>query len=428
MATGIRRMRHDLTMPRIRAIHGVGLALVVACAAMATALTRTQSLDGLFDTDALYRMDLLVEGEGWDTLKSMFREDDYYVADLRWNGVEVRRVGIRSRGLGSRNGRKPGLRVDMNRYTPGQTFLGLDAIVLDNLTQDGSGIRERIAMRFYERMGLPAPREAHVRLYVNNRYAGLYAVVESIDNAFLTRTFGEDAGYLFEYEWTDVWPLTYRGPDPEAYTTLLDPVTHEDDPAGELYAPVAAMLRAINESPDAEFESSVGRYLDLPLFMRHVAAQNFLAQWDGVAGYAGVNNFYLYRFEDSDRSQFILWDEDNAFRAPDFSIVEGHDQNVLLRRAMAVPRLRQIYFDALLEAAGLASEPVTSRGARWLEHEIREQHRLIDESMREDTFRPFTSGDFDAGVQQMLDFARFRPAFVREQVARLVSPGGGAPR
>ena len=413
-------------VPRLRAIHLVGLILALACGAMVSTLTLTQTLDGLFDSDALYRMDLELSGGDWDTLKENYREDDYYQADLRWNGVEVRRVGIRSRGLGSRNGRKPGLRVDMDRYVDGQTFLGLGALVLDNLTQDGSGIRERVAMRFYERMGLPAPREAHVRLYVNDRYAGLYAVVESIDKDFLARVFGrseagvENDGYLFEYEWSDVWGLTERGPGLEAYRPLLDPVTHEDAPDEELYAPVAAMIRAINQTTDAEFESEVGRYLDLPLFMRHVAAQNFVAQWDGVAGYAGVNNFYLYRFEDSERSQFILWDEDNAFRAPDFPVLEGHDQNVLVRRAMAVPRLREVYLDSLLEAATLASG--------WLEEEVHQQHALIEEYMRQDTFRPFTNADFDAGIQQMLDVARFRPAFVRDQVSRIVSPGAGVAR
>ena len=410
------------------------MLLAFVCGALLSTLTRTQTLDGLFDSDALYRMDLIVRGDQWDTLKARFRDDDYYPANLRWNGVTVAGAGIRSRGLGSRNGRKPGLRVDINRYRAGQTFIGLDSFVLDNLTQDGSGIRERVAMRFYERMGLPAPREAHVRLYVNNRYAGLYAVVEPIDKDFLGRVFGRNAsgtendGHLFEYEWGDVWGLTLRGTELEGYKTLLDPVTHEDAPSDELYAPIVAMLRSLNESPDAEFESAMGRYLDLPLFMRHVAAQNFVAQWDGVAGYAGVNNFYLYRFEDSTRSQFILWDEDNAFRAPDFPILEGHEQNVLVRRAMAVPRLRKVYFDALLEAAAIASAPASSAGVGWLEREIRQQSRLIAESMREDTFRPFTNEDFDAGVQQMLDFARFRAAFVRAQVERLVSLEAGAPQ
>ncbi|MBF8301164.1 MAG: hypothetical protein HW394_1534 [Acidobacteria bacterium] len=421
-------------MRRLRAIHGGVLLLTLACAAMVSTLTLTQTVDGLFDSDSLYRMDLIVESRDWDTLKARFLDDDYYPADLRWNGVTVRRVGIRSRGLGSRSGRKPGLRVDMNRYTAGQTFLGLGSLVLDNLAQDGSGLHERVAMRFYDRMGLPAPREAHVRLYVNNRYAGLYAVVESIDKDFLRRVFGrngsgvENDGYLFEYEWTDEWPFTYRGPDLNAYRALLDPVTHENAPPDELYAPIDQMLRAINETPDAEFTSAVGRYLDLPLFMRHVAAQNVIAQFDGIAGYAGVNNFYLYRFEDSVRSQFILWDEDNAFRAPDFPILEGHDQNVLVRRAMRVPELRAAYFDSLLEAAAIASEPTSSPGIGWLEREIRQQRSLIEQSMREDTLKPFTNEEFDGWVQHMLAVARLRPAFVRGQVARFVSLEAGVPR
>ena len=75
--------------------------------------------------------------------------------------------------------------------------------------------------------------------------------------------------------------------------------------------------------------------------------------------------------------------------------------------------------DALLEAASIAAEPNVHEGVGWLEREIRQQRNLVAESMREDTFRPFTNEDFDAGIQQLLDFAQFRPAFVRDQVARL---------
>jgi hypothetical protein len=82
-------------------------------------------------------------------------------------------------------------------------------------------MRERAAMRFYQRMGLPAPREAHVALFVNNNYAGLYAVVEEIDKDLLARVFGrngtgvENDGYLFEYRWTTEWYFTsVRSRDP----------------------------------------------------------------------------------------------------------------------------------------------------------------------------------------------------------------------
>ena len=55
----------------------------------------------------------------------------------------VRNVGIRSRGMGSRSGIKPGLRVDFDRYTTDQKFLGLKSFILRNNTQDASNMRER---------------------------------------------------------------------------------------------------------------------------------------------------------------------------------------------------------------------------------------------------------------------------------------------
>ena len=111
-------------------------------------------------------------------------------ADFVWNGQKVANVGIRSRGRGSRNAHKPGLKVDFDRYATGQKFLGLKSLVLDNLAQDPSGIHETVSMAFYARLGIPTPREAHVRLYVRGEYIGLYALIESVDKDFLKRVFG----------------------------------------------------------------------------------------------------------------------------------------------------------------------------------------------------------------------------------------------
>jgi len=386
----------------------------------APSLVHAQGFEDLFNTAALQRLDLLVNSRDWEKLKANFREDDYYPADVRWNGQTVRNAGIRSRGLGSRSGTKPGLKVDFNRYATGQTFLGLGSIVLDNLTQDPSGLRERVAMRFYERMGLPAPREAHAELYVNNEYAGLYAVVESIDKDFLRRVFGgaqgniENDGHLFQYKWRTEWFFTYPGNNLDAYKPLFDPITHENASTAALYAPFEAMFRAINESPDASFVENVSVYLDLPLFMKHVAVQSFLAQWDGILGYAGVNNFYLYRFENSSRFQFIAWDEDNAFRAADFPILEGHDRNVLVRRAMSMPELRAAFFDGLRAAAASAAEPVG--GVSWLEQEIQLQRSLVDGAMQADALKPYPNEQYAAVADALVEFARVRPAIVLSQI------------
>lgn len=393
------------------------IALCVVCVASSAG---AQTSDDVFNAGAVRRLDLLVHSLDWEKLKANFQVNDYYPADMQRNGVTVRNVGIRSRGLGSRSGVKPGLRVDFDRYASAQTFLGLKSVILDNLTQDPTGLRERVAMRVFERMGLPAPREAHVALYVNNTYAGLYVMVESIDKEFLRRVFGANAtgiendGHLFEYQYSVAWYFNYPGGNLDAYAALFDPVTHENASVVELYAPLEELIRTINGASDAEFLAAVSPYLDLPLFMKHVVVQNFLAQNDGVLGYAGANNFYFYRFENSLRSQFIAWDEDNAFLTADFPVLQGHDSNVLMRRAMAVPELRAAYFAALQGAADAA--------AGWLEQEIQEERGLVTPFMLADPLKPFTNGDFEAGVEGLLGFARTRSGFVRCEVAKLTDP------
>jgi spore coat protein CotH len=185
--------------------------------------------DDLFDQNTVQDILLTVNSSDWTALKEHYLENVYYVADLRWRGEVVRNVGIRSRGRGSRSESKPGLRVDFNRYTSGQQFLGLKSLVLDNLTQDPSMLKERVVMRFFTEMGMPAPRVVHARLFVNNAFAGLYTIVESIDKDFLGRTLNENDGYLYEFKHTDPYGFEYLGSELEKYAEFFEPKTHEND-------------------------------------------------------------------------------------------------------------------------------------------------------------------------------------------------------
>jgi spore coat protein CotH len=400
-------------------------SLLVAIALMLPATGAAQTADDLFNPNVLNRLDLLVNSRDWEKLRANFQLNDYYPADIRWNGLAVQNVGIRSRGRASRNETKPALRVDMNRYTTGQEFLGLKSFLLDNLVQDPTGIKELIVMQLYQRMGVPAPREAHVALYVNNEYAGLYGIIESVDKDFLARVFGEreagnteNDGYLYEYEWVDPWRWNYLGNDLQPYAVRFDPKTHEQGSMAELYAPIEEMVRAINESSD--FIGGVSPYLDLSLLMRHLAVQNFVAEPDGILGGNGTANFNLYRFEQSTRSQFIPWDEDIAFEAADWSVLRFHDEYVLMKRAMAIPSLRAAYFDALLEVTAAATAPSPENpAAGWLEQEILTRRAQITPFMHADALKPYFNEQFDAAMDALLAFPAARAASVQAQVATL---------
>jgi spore coat protein CotH len=413
-----------------------GVRLVVVLALVCLARTAgAQSMDEFFDDGTVHEIRLTLNSKDWSALKQNFKENIYYPTALQWRGVNVSNVGIRSRGLGSRSGTKPGLRVDMDRYNANQTFLGLKSFVLDNLTQDPSMLRERLAMAFFRRLGLPAPREAHARLLVNGSYVGLYAIVETIDKGFLGRSFGEDGhggtendGYLFEYDYTREYRFENLGSNLDEYK-IFDPKTHENDAAAKIWGPIADMVKAINDTPDAIFEREMSTYLDLTKFVSHLAIENFLAEDDGVLGYAGLNNFYFYRFEDSKRSQFLAWDKDNTFHHLDFDILRNLNDNVLSRRTLAQPQYRNRYFQQLLDAANSAMETEdgnqgqgqgqgNSNNAKgWLEREVMRMSAQISSAARADNFKPFSNNDFESGINDLLIFARERSAFVKARLA-----------
>jgi hypothetical protein len=310
---------------------------------------------------------------------------------------------VRSRGLGSRNPTKLGLQFDFNYYVTGQTFVGLKSIVLDNLWQDPSMIRERVAMAFFARMGQPASRESFARLFINEVFQGVYVIVEPIDSDYVSRTIGGETGSLFEYHWVRPYYFSDLGDDLSAYQSLFDPRTHETDSRSALYAPIREMVRELNEPVDAGWTGRVGRYADLEQLVRHVAVETFLSEWDGLLGYDGTNNFYLYRPAGSNRHVFIPWDRDNAFHEIDSSIFQRIDQHPLFQRVLAVGDLRGLYLSTLEDCARAAAAD------NWLEHEIVRAGSLITVPAAQDAFKPYTTDEHDAAVEFLLAFARTRP-------------------
>src|SRR5262249_31236557 len=137
--------------------------------------------DAFFDPNTLQEIRLDLNAKDWQSLKDHFQENTYYPSDFRWKDQTVRNIGIRSRGLASRSGVKPSLRLDFNRYTEGQQFLGLKSAILKNDVTDPSFMHERISMELFRRIGVPAPRETHAKLFINGVYSGLFTLVESVD-------------------------------------------------------------------------------------------------------------------------------------------------------------------------------------------------------------------------------------------------------
>lgn len=387
----------------------------------------------LFDANVVQDIRFTINPNDWARLRQDFRDNTYYPADWEWRGIYVDNVGIRSRGLGSRSGAKPGLRVDFNRYELGQTFLSLKSVILRNNTQDPSHMHERLSMLLFQRMGHPASREVHARMFVNGEYFGLYTIVESIDKDFLTRIFRENDGFLYEYQWVNEYKWEYRGSDPARYSpSPFKPETHENDPDAR---PIEGMIRTINQTADGDWIRAVSAYLDPRLFLSYLATENYLGENDGITGYAGTNNFFIYRFERRNLHQMIAWDKSETLKQPaTHPIFWNLESNVMARRALGFPELRTHYLQELVRAASMAGGP-----GGFLDQEVLRLYQQIREPALADTNkqcpgsdglpRPCTNAEFEADVVNIRRFVRERAAYVLSEVAAAgLAPAAGAPR
>jgi spore coat protein CotH len=397
--------------------------VVVALALIATAAgAAADSADALFDDSREHELWMTVDPSNWAQLKQDYLLNTYYPAQLRIEGQELARIGIRSRGSGSRSPDKPNLLLSFDKYQKNQTLLGLSSVTLKANNQDPSLLREVLAMKLLRAMGVPAPREAPARLYVNGEYFGAYMLVEKIDSAFLAGNFGENQGFLYEWEamrTPEGYRFEYLGSDPALYSPIMwSPSNHESDPDP---MPLVELVDFINNSSDEDFRNHLAEYLDLDNLLNYIAMENFVADYDGILGTVfGMNNFYFYRFEGSRLSTFIAWDKDGSFDWEYKPIYEGVFENVLTRRMMNVPEWQAQYVNGLLRAATVAG----GRGG-WLDQEFLRLYELVRNSASEDPHKQCTidgvmvscgPAEFESAADRLRQFISLRADFVVSQV------------
>jgi spore coat protein H len=394
-------------------------ACLVVAVLVATAGSSAQSPADfeLFDAARLHDVRLFINSRDYRTLIAHYADNTYYPADFLWNGVRIRNVAVRSRGTGSRNPYKIGLKVDFNRYVSGRQVAGLTALVLDNFWQDPAMIREALAMALFNNLRYPAPRESFCRFYINNEYQGLYAMVEPIDAQFLARAVGDPTAYLFEFKWITNFYGQSLGDSPAAYRPLFLAQTHDLESDTELYAPIRDLFNEANHEMDAVWRSRVERYVDLENLVTQLAIETFLSEPDGLAGYAGMNNFYLYRQAGSTKHRFLPWDKDVAFERADSPLTLRLDENVLISRALMFDDLRALYYDVLERAATAAATK------SFLSVRVERFWHTIADAAHEDPRKPTSNETLDTGIAYLREFARTRSSFVLGEVAKARGAG-----
>jgi spore coat protein CotH len=383
------------------------MRVVAAVLLSLAAVSPAGAADPIFSQSVLHETRLVLDPADWQALRERFDTNQFYAANISLDNEVVQQVGIRSRGKGSRSGTKPGLKIDFNKYVRGQEFHNYKSLVLDNLTQDNTFLKEALSYAAFEAMGIAAPQISFTRLTVNDEYWGLYSLVEDISKPFLEQRFGQDDGNLFSYEYAFDYRFAYTGDTVGIYIPLpFEPETNQDslDPKG-----LIEFIRVASEAPDAGFVAAISPFLDVDRFLTHVAVENALAENDGIVGSQGMNNFYLYQYEDSTRFVFIPWDKDTSFSTDSYPVLQGVAENVLARRLLSDPTQLKAYQDALRRAVAFVS-------LSYLGPKLEQAYAQIREAALTDTRKPVSNTDWELAVGGLRGVIASRPANVTAQL------------
>src|SRR3569833_2107668 len=181
----------------------------------------------------------------------------------RWGQINLRYKGISSYRSGGSLKRPIKLEFD-------RAFFGMSKINLNNNAMDQSQMRFVFGYDIFRREGVPAARTAFAKVWLTvdgtyqNQYAGLYTVVEQIDQTFFKDRFGKKAGVHLKPESLSGMP--YHGADRKSY--LVPYGAKSADKIG----PAAAerfieFTKVVKDASDEEFAKQVADYVDVDEFL-----------------------------------------------------------------------------------------------------------------------------------------------------------------
>ncbi len=290
-------------------------------------------------------------------------------ANVSIGGVKFDDIGVRDKGNGtymegSVRG-KVSMKLHLNKYVKGQKLAGMSTFNLANNITDAGWMNEELAYRLFRDAGVPAPRSAYAKVYitvagVGRRYAGLFSLIEDVDDDFIQDRFGSKTGALLKP--IPLSLFTYLGDDWKAYNQIYDPRTTLTDAQKSR---IIQLCRLATSGSDEEFAAKIGNYIDLDNFARFLAVDVWLSDFDGIMKVG--QNYYAYMDPVNGRFRFVAWDHDHSFgqmgrasvqETENFTIYHPwNTANHFMARLFAVPAFRDLYLAKMREFCNTIFQP-----------------------------------------------------------------------
>lgn len=299
------------------------------------------AIDKFFDDAKIPALTITVAAKDADSLRKEPRK--YVKATIQEGDTKYVDAGIHLRGsIGSfRNfDDKPGLTLNMDKFTEDLAFHGMDKFHLANSAQDPSYLSELVCGEICKAAGVPAARIGHALVTLNGRKLGMFYLKEGYDKNFLRRHFKSSNGNFYDGGF-----LRDIDQDLELVSTKKDVKDRAD---------LKALLEAAREPDRAKRFARLEKLLDLDQFVSLLVVEVFMWDWDGYV--MKPNNYRIYHDTDRDKLLFVPSGMDQMFADVNGSILPGFN-GLVARALIETPEGKKRYIARFREFMKTAYKP-----------------------------------------------------------------------
>ncbi|MFT5685185.1 MAG: spore coat protein H [Myxococcota bacterium] len=256
--------------------------------------SETSEVD-IFAPSTVHHFTLTLPETAIDALRS--EPTEWVSGTLTFQGETWAQVAVRVKGSSSFQDidHKPAMKLKFHEYLPEQRFHELERLTLNNEVWDPTMMAENLSYEAWRDNGSPAPRTGYAAITLNDRYLGLYAILESMDDDFIDHQWPDSNGGL--------WEMTRNCDFDSDCSCFSLQETGSAAVEDAIMQGCEAVSTGTTEALKAAFDwEALIAFLAVELSVNHPDSYSF-----------NLNNFFVYHDPNTDRLSLSPWGADSTF-------------------------------------------------------------------------------------------------------------------
>ena len=159
------------------------------------------------DKTKVLDIQIIADEQEWSQRLENAAAEEYIPATIIIDGERLETVGIRPKGNSSLSmvaqddtSDRYSFKIEFDHYVAGQTWLGLDKFVVNNMQGDSTYMKEYLSYDIMNYVGVDTPLYTFANISVNGQAGGFYLAVEALEDSYAARAYGSDHGQLYKPE------------------------------------------------------------------------------------------------------------------------------------------------------------------------------------------------------------------------------------